>query len=87
MLAGFLDRLTLSDDERRALASLAAKTPSILAHMIAARRDDFRRMIGDDARANAIEEQLVTLLSPAERETLGAETPRFALGARTKPGS
>ncbi len=78
----FLDRLTLSDSERRVLAALGATTPFALAGAIRAARDPFRRAIGDPARADAIEREVLNMLSPDERAALDGPVPKFPLGAR-----
>ncbi|HMB79074.1 MAG TPA: hypothetical protein VKI43_03365 [Vicinamibacterales bacterium] len=87
MAHSFLDDLPISDAERQALRALGARRAASLAHMIAANREGFRTLIGNEARAAAIERDVVAMLSGEERAQLDAPAapPRFALGARLTP--
>jgi len=84
-MANFLDQLPLSDTERKLCAARGVKTALALAAMIAASREDFRRSIGDAARADAIESAVLALLTLEDRERLARPAPRFQLGARLDP--
>ena len=81
-MADFLDQLSLSDPERKLVAGLGVKNALALAAMIAAAREDFRRLIGDAARADEIERAVTSLLAPEERKRLSEPAPDFRFGAK-----
>ena len=84
----FLSRLSLQDDEREKLAGLGASTPLAILSMRKASKESFDRFFGA-VRADAIAEELQTLLSEEERRRLDDQTSPFLgyLGARLGPPS
>ena len=85
MVAEFLDGLKISDEDRAKLAAFGANTAFALLSIRKASKDAFDDYIGQD-RADIVTEQLESLISDDQRESLRKPTrPAGKLGARMDP--
>lgn len=80
----FLDSLSLAPDEREKLQSLGAKTPAALLGQIRIARNAFVEFVGPN-RADAIEQQLDSMLTKDERTWLTVAPREFQTGALIGP--